>query len=394
MALKSKPLGVYLHIPFCRRRCQYCDFLSQGGASAVPDTYVRALRREWKLWRSELDPGSWTIQSIYFGGGTPSLLAPDQVAALISAIGDSLPLARDCEVTLEGNPDSLSLSTMQGYRTAGVNRLSIGVQSFDDTSLRALGRLHDAARAVQALEEARAAGIENLSLDLMYGLPGSSTLLELRSLQRAVALGPEHISWYNLTLASGTPLGSAVEKGSVVMPNDDTVLATMRAGWSFLASKGYGHYEISNFGRPGFASRHNLAYWLFTDYIGLGRGASGFLDGTRWTNLCSAEQYDRFVATGRRPVATREHLTGRRREGEYIMLRMRLPEIGLQSAAFRDFFGKDVHMVFGRELAWLEQNGLITALPDRIVCTQRGLELNNVVAGMFLGDDVVQPQES
>lgn len=389
----SRPLGIYIHIPFCRRRCRYCDFLSHGGAEAVPETYIEAVQREWRLWAAALDPAAYTVQSIYFGGGTPSLMDPGQVGALVSAIRGCLPVSADCEITLEGNPDSLSLDSMQRYGESGVNRLSVGVQSFHDPSLHSLGRLHDAATAVRTLREARRAGIHNLSLDLMYGLPGSSTALELDSLKQAVALAPQHISWYNLTLAEGTALAQSVEQGETIMPADDEIVATMQAGWKLLDSCGYEHYEISNFGLPGFASRHNLAYWLFTDYVGLGLGASGFLDGRRWTNVSSLQEYCSCIAAGRYPVETEERLQGRRREGEYAMLRMRLPILGLQFPDFSHRFGEDAREVFRKELTWLEQNQLVTLFPDRVVCTRRGLELNNVVAEKFICDETAIPAE-
>lgn len=384
MSRTTRPVGVYIHIPFCRRRCNYCDFLSTGGATGVPGEYVDALLSEWGLWADKLRRQDLGLQSIYVGGGTPSLLEPLQLRRLIDGVRSVIPTLPDCEITMESNPDSLDAARIRGYAEAGINRLSVGVQSFSDCSLERLGRLHDSAGAERALRQAQEAGIHNLSLDLMYGLPGSLPGEEVASLRHAIELSPEHISWYNLTLAAGTPLAKSVAEGREVMPDDDTVLATMREGWSLLAESGFEHYEISNFARPGFVSHHNLGYWLFTDYVGLGLGASGFVSGRRWTNVSDMAVYLTAVLDGRLPVDSEERLEGRPREGEYAMLRMRLPDAGLNFATFTDLFQEDARVIFRDALVQLMDDGLINVLEDRAVCTQKGLELNNLVVGAFI----------
>jgi len=380
----TRPVGVYIHIPFCRRRCNYCDFLSTGGATGVLDEYVDTLLSEWGLWAETLRRQDLGLQSIYVGGGTPSLLEPLQLRRLIDGVRSAVPAMPDCEITMESNPDSLDAARIRAYAGAGINRLSVGVQSFSDCSLERLGRLHDSAGAERALRQAREAGIRNLSLDLMYGLPGSLPGEEVASLRHAIEFSPEHISWYNLTLAAGTPLATSIAEGHEVMPDDDTVLATMREGWSLLSKSGFEHYEISNFARPGFVSQHNLGYWLFTDYVGLGLGASGFVSGRRWTNISDMAMYLAAVLDGRLPVDSEERLKGRLREGEYAMLRMRLPEAGLDFATFSDLFQEDARVIFRDALARLMGDGLISVLEDRAVCTQKGLELNNLVAEAFI----------
>ena len=384
MSRTTRPVGVYIHIPFCRRRCNYCDFLSTGGATGVPGEYVDALLSEWGLWADTLRRQDLGLQSIYVGGGTPSLLEPLQLRRLIDGVRSVIPTLPDCEITMESNPDSLDAARIRVYADAGINRLSVGVQSFSDCSLERLGRLHDSAGAERALRQAREAGIHNLSLDLMYGLPGSLPGEEVASLRHAIELSPEHISWYNLTLAAGTPLAKSVAEGREVMPDDDTVLATMREGWSLLAESRFEHYEISNFARPGFVSHHNLGYWLFTDYVGLGLGASGFVSGRRWTNVSDMAVYLTAVLDGRLPVDSEERLEGRPREGEYAMLRMRLPDAGLNFATFTDLFQEDARVIFRDALVQLMDDELINVLEDRAVCTQKGLELNNLVVGAFI----------
>jgi len=345
---------------------------------------VDALLSEWGLWADTLRRQDLGLQSIYVGGGTPSLLEPLQLRRLIDGVRSVIPTLPDCEITMESNPDSLDAARIRVYADAGINRLSVGVQSFSDCSLERLGRLHDSAGAERALRQAREAGIHNLSLDLMYGLPGSLPGEEVASLRHAIELSPEHISWYNLTLAAGTPLAKSVAEGREVMPDDDTVLATMREGWSLLAESGFEHYEISNFARPGFVSHHNLGYWLFTDYVGLGLRASGFVSGRRWTNVSDMAVYLTAVLDGRLPVDSEERLEGRPREGEYAMLRMRLPDAGLNFATFTDLFQEDARVIFRDALVQLMDDGLINVLEDRAVCTQKGLELNNLVAEAFI----------
>jgi oxygen-independent coproporphyrinogen-3 oxidase len=324
------------------------------------------------------------VRSIYVGGGTPSLLEPLQLRRLIDGVRSVIPTLSDCEITMESNPDSLDAARIRAYAGAGINRLSVGVQSFSDCSLKRLGRLHDSTDADRGLRQAREAGIHNLSLDLMYGLPGSLPGEEIASLRHAIELSPEHISWYNLTLAVGTPLAMSVAQGREVMPDDDTVLATMREGWSLLAASGFEHYEISNFARSGFISQHNLGYWQFTDYVGLGLGASGFVSGRRWTNVSDMARYLAAVLNGRLPVDSEERLEGRPREGEYAMLRMRLPDAGLDFATFTDLFQEDARVIFRDALARLADDDLVSVLEDRAICTQKGLELNNLVAGAFI----------
>src|SRR5664280_3218566 len=346
--------------------------------------YVDSVLSEWSLWPEALHRQDLGVRSIYVGGGTPSLLEPFQLRRLIDGVRSVMPTLPDCEITMESNPDSLDTARIQAYARAGIDRLSVGVQSFSDCSLERLGRPHDSAGADRALRQAREAGIHNLSVDLMYGLPGSLPGKEIASLRHAIELSPEHISWYNLTLAAGTPLATSVAESREVMPDDDTVLATMREGWSLLAKSGFEHYEISNFARPGFVSHHNLGYWLFTDYIGLGLGGSGFVSGRRWTNVSDMAAYLAAVLEGRLPVDSEERLEGRLREGEYAMLRMRLPDAGLDFATFGDLFREDARVVFRDVLARLMGDGLISVLKDRAVCTQKGLELNNLVAEAFI----------
>jgi oxygen-independent coproporphyrinogen-3 oxidase len=381
----TEPIGIYLHLPFCRRKCQYCDFLSFGGWRGVPDGYVDTLLGEVQLWGSYFADSNATVASVYFGGGTPSLAEPRQVERLMTALRSAAAFGLSCETTLEANPDSIDENRVAGWMAAGVNRLSIGIQSLDDPTLRRLGRLHDASRALQACTEARRAGIGNVSVDLMYGLPGTDSGTELLTLQRVLEeIHPDHVSWYNLTPAQETPLWVSLEEGRLSLPEDDAAADLMNLGWRMLEEHGYEHYEISSFALPGRESQHNLGYWQYRDYVGLGLGASGFVAGRRWTNARSMGSYQDAVAAGNLPVESEERLPARRSQGEYAMLCMRMPILGLQFDQFRRLFGVDAQASFGVVFEQLVAEGLLVMMPDRAICSRRGLELNNVVARAFI----------
>ncbi|WP_245795324.1 radical SAM family heme chaperone HemW [Thioalkalivibrio denitrificans] len=264
------PLSLYIHLPWCIRTCPYCDFNSHEAREQVPeDRYVDALVADLE---SEL-PRVWgrRLESVFIGGGTPSLFSPEALHRLFSELRARLPWRPDMEVTLEANPGTTDAARFTGYREIGVNRLSIGAQSFDDAMLERLGRIHGADEARTAFETARLAGFENINLDLMFGLPGQSPDQALADLDAALALGPEHLSWYQLTLEPNTRFAA----DPPVLPDDDTLWEMQSAGQDRLASSGYTQYEVSAYARPGHACRHNLNYWEFGDYLGLGAGAHG-----------------------------------------------------------------------------------------------------------------------
>ncbi len=266
------PLGLYIHIPWCVRKCPYCDFNSHARDGALPEAdYIKALLADLAL--EQADVAGRSIGSVFIGGGTPSLFSPRRVGGLLQAIDQRVPLAGDCEITLEANPGATEGGAFADWRAAGVNRLSLGVQSFDDRALRALGRIHSAAEARQAVEAARRAGFANLNLDLMFGLPGQTLAQAAVDVREACALEPEHLSYYQLTLEPHTPFA----QDPPPLPSDDRCEAMQQAGIEQLAQAGLAAYEISAYARAGHACRHNLNYWRFGDYLGLGAGAHGKL---------------------------------------------------------------------------------------------------------------------
>lgn len=281
--MSAEPAGLYLHVPFCARKCAYCDFYSvELGDEAA---FVRAVIRELGLHRDRFD----TFDTLYLGGGTPSVLSDDALCELLGALGEHL--STDAEIIVEANPDDLDARRLTRWRGAGANRLSIGIQSLDDDLLGWLGRRHDAAQALAAVAAARSEGFEDLSLDFMYGIPGQ-TLDDWRAtLDRAVELGPEHLSCYQLTFAPDTPLGRRAEAGEIVPSDDEASRELFLVTSAKLRQADFEHYEVSNFARAGHRSRHNSKYWRRIPYLGLGPSAHSFDGEQRWWNVRSVEHY-------------------------------------------------------------------------------------------------------
>ena len=271
--MNPPPLALYIHLPWCVRKCPYCDFNSHTAGDAPPTAaYVDALRAD--IANDAARAGDREIVSVFIGGGTPSLFSPAEIGSVLDAVGRCCRLAAGVEVTMEANPGSVESGDPAGYRSAGVNRLSIGAQSFDDAALRTLGRVHRVDDISRAVAAARAGGFDNLNLDLMYGLPGQDVAAALADLDAALALGPEHLSWYHLTLEPNTVFFHSPPAG---LPDDDAVADIELAGRARLAAEGFERYEVSAFARPGRRCRHNLNYWEFGDYLGVGAGAHGKL---------------------------------------------------------------------------------------------------------------------
>ncbi len=361
------PLALYVHLPWCLRKCPYCDFNSHPveGAPPVSD-YIEALLRD--LEEEVAVVGPRRIHAVFIGGGTPSLFRGAEVAALLEGIDRRAPLAAEVEITLEANPGTADAARFHDYRSAGVNRLSLGIQSFDDEALARLGRIHDARQAHAAFESARRAGFENINLDLMYGLPGQRPEDAVADLRRALALGPEHLSWYQLTLEPGTPF----HRRPPPLPCDDTLWAIQRAGLERLEAAGYLRYEISAFALEGRRCRHNLNYWTFGDYLGIGAGAHGKL-----TNARGVFRYQK-------PRRPRSYMAAPRREAEQAVAQAELPLEFLMNA-LRLVEGVDEALFTARTglppaalepgLSRLRRRGLLA--PKGIRATPRGLDFLN-----------------
>ncbi|HEX4599916.1 MAG TPA: radical SAM family heme chaperone HemW [Gemmatimonadales bacterium] len=322
---------VYLHVPFCQRRCSYCDFAIAVRRRVPARDYVEAIGRELALVRiaggaaGAPEPGVGPLETLYLGGGTPSLLPPEALTALVEAVrsgADSAPPG-DLELTLEANPDDVTVEHATAWRRAGVNRVSLGAQSFDDRVLQWMHRTHDAARIGQAVAALRAAGIENLSLDLIFALPAELERDWTRDLEHALALAPLHLSLYGLTVEERTPLARWISRGRTAAPNDERYAAEYLLAHERLGREGYQFYEVSNATRPGGRSRHNAVYWSGRPYLGLGPAAHSFDGRARRWNTPAWETYRGALALGRSPVASEEVLTEAERELERVYLALR-----------------------------------------------------------------------
>ena len=377
--------GIYAHIPYCVKKCAYCDFISSAvgkDTRAEMEDYAAALRAEILREVPPLRARWGDAATVYFGGGTPTALP----AALLTGILETLRTAAGTpvECTVEANPGTVDAAYLTQLRAAGANRLSLGVQSFNDRLLRVIGRIHTAAEAEQAFRAARAAGFENISLDLMYGLP-TQTLDDLKkSVDEALALVPEHISVYGLTVEEGTPFAAAEAQGKLALPTEDAAEEMYDWLTAALPARGYVRYEISNFARQGCESRHNLGYWRNVPYLGVGAAAHGYVDGVRWGNEPDTEKYIRAIQTGR-SVRTPEDTERTRTNAmeEYAFLALRTRE-GIDTADFSRAFGVDIDTVYGAVIEKYIAQGLLRRADGFVALTNEGMKVGNEVFAAFL----------
>ncbi|HEY3516968.1 MAG TPA: radical SAM family heme chaperone HemW [Gammaproteobacteria bacterium] len=375
------PLSLYVHLPWCVRKCPYCDFNSYEARGALPDLeYVAAMLRDL---RAELAFAQGrAIETIYFGGGTPSLFSGAAIARLLEGVRAEVSIAADAEITLEANPGAVDTARFAAFRDAGVNRLSIGVQSFRDDKLRALGRVHDAGQAEAAVAVARAAGFTNLNLDLMYGLPGDDVAGSVADLERAIALKPEHLSWYQLTLEPNT----AFERRPPALPDDDVVATTEEQGRALLAAHGYERYEVSAYAQRGRRSLHNLNYWQFGDYLGLGAGAHGKVTlpaAGAIARRAKTRNPRTYVQQAGSAAATREERVAMRSQAalEFLMNALRVLD-GTPVEMFEARAGQPAAAIGAARAAAIAR-GWLEAEPNRLRATPAGLEKLNKLLELF-----------
>lgn len=355
--------GLYVHVPFCLTRCGYCDFNAYAGLGRLAPRYVRALEAEAALWA-----GEWRDErfaSVFLGGGTPTTLEPRDLAELLAGLRGRFVLLPDAEVTIEANPDTVDQAKLSGLLEAGYTRLSMGAQSFDPRVLASLERVHSPASVRRAYAAARAAGFANVNLDLIYGANGETLVSWRRTLQETVALGPEHVSAYALTIEPATPLGRKVQAGLVPPPDPDLQADMFGLTCDLLGDAGYEHYEVSNWSKPGFACRHNLGYWERRPYLGLGAGAHSYRDGRRWWNVRPPGEYLDAVEAGVRPVGGEERLTPQDERLEEVFLKLRIHE------------GVPTESVAAESAASFLDQGLLMRRDGHLVPTERGMLLLN-----------------
>ena len=370
--------GIYLHIPFCIQKCLYCDFCSTPSANtATMEQYTARLAAE--LRHTAPTASAQAFDTVYFGGGTPTTLPPSALTHLLQTVRSCYTLTPDAEITLECNPATADAADFSSLRAAGFNRLSIGAQSFDDRELTSLGRAHHAAAIEETVAAAREAGFENISLDLMYGIPHQTKESFAASLERAIALDVTHLSVYSLIVEEDTPFFAC--RDTLPLPDEDTLCEMTELLLHTLPPAGYHRYEISNFARDSYRSRHNLHYWNLDDYLGFGPAAHSLWRGVRTGHSRDLAAY----LDGRDITEPEETLTERAAMDEYVMLRLRLAD-GMEKATFTAHFGTDFDTLYGDRAAPFVAAGLLTNSAERMSFTPRGFDLSNTVLAALIGE--------
>lgn len=375
----AKQAGLYVHVPFCRRKCGYCSFFSRVSQAGDIDRFLTAIRAQMRQMAALPEVQDLSFATIFFGGGTPSVLPSHSLAQLLAELRSLFPFAEgEPEISIEVNPGTIDEAGLQQLRRAGCNRISMGVQSLDDAELRRLGRIHTAAEALACIAAARRAGFDNLSFDLMYGLPGQTATHWQATLDRALALAPVHLSMYELTVEEGTPLADQVGQGILELPAEEEVLAMMAAIETAVGRSDLGRYEISNYAVPGRECRHNLNYWANGSYLGLGPGAVSAFDGGRRAAVADLAAYCRLIAAGQPVWPEVERLTTEAAFRETVIMGLRLLA-GVSIAELRQRFGLDLPAYYGSTLDRLVDRGLLALENDRLRLTSKGLPLANRV---------------
>ena len=372
---RSDDFEIYIHIPFCVRKCGYCDFLSFHADEEIRESYVAALLREIRSTGAE---GDRKVSSVFLGGGTPSLLSPEQIRRIFLALRGRFWLREDAEITMEANPGTLDRKRLLEMKRCGVNRLSLGLQSADNRFLRILGRIHSFEDFLESYALSRECGFSNINVDLMFALPEQSRKDWEESLRKTALLGPEHISAYSLMIEEGTPFASR----SLILPDEDTEYAMYEDSSRILGEYGFEQYEISNYARPGFSCRHNIGYWKRREYLGFGLGAASFFGGRRYANTRSMEKYLsrsslEDIRENIQPVSREEAME------EFMFLGLRLTEGVSREDFFREF-GCSMDRVYGPVLRKYLQNGFLIEEKDRIRLSRRGIHVSNTILSDFI----------
>lgn len=377
-----KPAGIYIHIPFCRSHCSYCDFATGMYTPALAERYVPNLAKEIKSF-SEVETAE-TVDTIFFGGGTPSLLSPAQVDMILNAVEERFTVSAGAEITMEMNPGTVTPETLSTYRQSGINRASFGAQTFDDNELARLGRSHTADDTRRTFRYLRDAGFDNVSFDLIAGLPGQTLDGWRRNLDEAFSLRPEHLSFYLLEVHEGTPLEKHISLGIQPKPDEDLAVAMYELMLDRASEAGYEHYEISNLCLPGFESRHNTKYWTGAPYYGFGCSAHSY-DGLfrRWANERDLMRYVAMIEQDGSAIVGETRLTKEDRQAEAVFLGLRMMQ-GFSMRDYQQLFGSDIRELHGNDLTRFREAGLIEYSGDLLRLTRAGALLSNEVFSAFV----------
>lgn len=407
--MKREELELYLHIPFCVKKCNYCDFLSASGCEEEKEAYVRAMLREIQSYREEAR--KYEVKTVFLGGGTPSLLTCAQTEAVFEYLNRVFHIAEDAEITMEVNPGTVTPEKLESYRRAGVNRLSIGLQSVHDKELKMLGRIHTYEEFLATWQQAREAGFENLNVDLMSGLPGQSLEDWTGSLHKVTALEPEHISAYSLILEEGTAFYQWYEQGrfaegeELALPAEEEEYAMGEAAIQILGQAGYHRYEISNYALPGRECRHNLGYWERKNYLGIGSGAASLIQNVRFHHVRDRQEYIRkltepdvngcgkAIQSAPRPLDVNwEKLSVSEQMEEFMFLGLR-KTAGISRKVFAEYFGKEIEHIYGAVIQKLTEENLLEQTGNMLRLTHRGMDVSNLALSEFLLDEACTETE-
>lgn len=377
--------GIYIHIPFCAAKCRYCDFISFADHSNW-ERYFAALISEMDLWSKEA--AGITFDTVFIGGGTPSIVPPKVMERIMSQLTSCFAIAPDAEITIESNPGTLTREKLEAYKNAGINRISIGLQSSDDIVLENIGRIHNYEQFVKSFELARECGFSNINVDIMYGLPEQTVEIHLDTIKRIAALGADHISAYSLILEESTPLYMDVNGGGQSLPDEDTAYDMHIDGIKLLSELGYERYEVSNYAKPGFRSKHNLNYWNNGEYLGLGLNSHSAMringEWKRWSNKAELESYIDDCALGKLPIAGQMEIIDEAEEMfETLMLGLRKTD-GVSFSEFKARFGKALTDVFASAIQKLIDCGWIEIADGHLKLTANGMDLQNMALLEFM----------
>ncbi len=378
-----KKLGLYVHIPFCERKCNYCDFYSVEKSDSIEKQYVDALIKEIKSYQSKAE--GYIVDSIFIGGGTPSYLKHENIGLILDEIRNTFILTDDVEISLEANPNSITAGKVLSYKKYGINRMSVGIQSLDKNILKTIGRLHDSKEALDAIEIIKKAGIDNINADIMFNIPGQDTDSLNDTLEQVISSGVKHISFYSLKLEEGTPLYKMEAKKLIQMPDEDSERDMYYEGRELMEARGYIQYEISNFSKPNYECRHNIKYWTGGEYISFGPFAHSCFENKRYNNISDIKYYCENIKEPDKFRQLNEVLGKESKMFEYIMLRLRMNS-GIIIEDFNREFEKDFMSIYKNQIKNLLEYQLIDINNGRLKLTKKGMDVSNYVFEQFLSD--------
>lgn len=374
-------IGLYIHIPFCQQKCLYCDFPSHANLTYLYQPYVAALCREISGMGGVLS--DYGVDSIYIGGGTPTILSADCLGQILQAVHSNFSIDKRAEISIEANPGTIDKEKLLALRAGGVNRISFGVQTFSDSLLASIGRIHSAAQAIESVKMAQEIGFYNINIDLMYGLPGQSVRQLEESILQATKLNVTHISAYGLKIEEGTPFADLEDKGRLMLPREEEEDAMYELTTQLLPHHGFTRYEISNFAKDGYECIHNLKYWQYQSYAGLGAAAHSFLNNERLANTADVPSYIKAIENGKPAIETRENPKKEIAMAEYVFLALRTVK-GLSVDGFNQYFKADFFSQYQHVLRDLLDKKLIIARGNQVYLTPVGMKYGNIVFGAFL----------